>query len=175
MSRAFSLESAKWCSTGKDREALALALQHMNESPIKQDTEPHLTVPAFLMQLEVPKAASVKDYIRTVNFENNEVKVAWTDEHGDWVRQAFTSRPDNVVVQWLKPPAGQSLNVRISLQRSAEWSMRSGMDWGSHAGIGATAPDREHSPRESRDRRPKLFPQRASKPTRFGRTATNSG
>jgi len=127
---------------GKNREATALALQHMNEGPIKQDTEPHLTVPAFLMQLDFPKAAAAKNYIRTVNFENNEIKVAWTDEHGDWLRQTLTSRPDDVVVQWLTGPSGQPVNVRISLQKSAEWSMRSGMDWGSHSGINATAPDK---------------------------------
>jgi alpha-L-fucosidase 2 len=127
---------------GKNREAIALALQHMNDGPIKQDTEPHLTVPAFLMQLDFPKAAPVKDYLRTVNFESSEIQVAWTDEHGEWIRQTFTSRPDNLVVQWLTAPAGQPVNVRISLQRSAEWSMRSGMDWGSHWGIGTTSPDR---------------------------------
>ena len=127
---------------GKNREAVALAIQHMNDGAIKQDTEPHLTVPAFLMQLEFPKAAQAKDYLRTVNFENGEIKVAWSDEHGDWVRQTFSSRPDNVVVQWIAAPAGQPVNVRISLRKSAEWSMRSGMDWGSHSGIGATAPDR---------------------------------
>ncbi len=127
---------------GKNREAMALALQHMNDGPIKQDTEPHLTVPAFLMQLDLPKAAAAKNYIRTVNFENGEIKVAWTDERGDWLRQTFASRPDNAVVQWLAAPAGQTVNVRISLQKSAEWSMLSGMDWGSHSGIGATAPDR---------------------------------
>ena len=127
---------------GKNREAVALAIQHMNDGAIKQDTEPHLTVPAFLMQLEFPKAAQAKDYLRTVNFENGEIKVAWSDEHGDWVRQTFSSRPDNVVVQWIAAPAGQPVNVRISLQKSAEWSMRSGMDWGSHSGIGTTAPDR---------------------------------
>lgn len=127
---------------GKNREAVALAIQHMNDGAIKQDTEPHLTVPAFLMQLEIPNAAHAKDYLRTVNFENGEIQVAWTDEHGDWVRRTFSSRPDNVVVQWVAAPSGQAVNVRISLQKSAEWSMRSGMDWGSHSGIGATAPDR---------------------------------
>jgi hypothetical protein len=127
---------------GKTRDAVALALQHMNNSPMKQDTEPHLTVPAFLMQLDSPKRASAKDYIRTLNFENGEIQVAWTDEHGDWFRRTFASRPDNVIVQWLTAPAGQKVNVRISLQKSAEWSVRSGMDWGSHAGIGSTAPDR---------------------------------
>jgi len=128
---------------GKGRDAIALALQHMNNSPIKQDTEPHLTVPAFLMQLESPKAGQARNYLRTLDFESGEIKVAWTDDHGDWLRQAFTSRPDNVVVHLLTAPAGGTVNVRISLQKSAEWSERSGMDWGSHAGIGATAPDRE--------------------------------
>jgi hypothetical protein len=128
---------------GKDREAMALALRHMNDGPIRQDTNPHLTIPAFLMHLDLPKTASVKDYLRTVDFETGEAKVHWTDEHGDWVRQAFTSRPDDVVVQWLTAPAGQLVDVRIALQRSAQWSMVSGMDWGSHPGIGNTAPDWE--------------------------------
>ena len=160
---------------GRNREATALAVQHMNDGPIKQDTEPHLTVPAFLMQLDFPKAASVKDYLRTVNFENSEIKVAWTDEHGDWLRQTFTSRPDNVVVQWLTPPTGQPVNVRISLQKSAEWSMRSRMDWGSHAGIGSSAPDRAaFTPGASGSPRKRPL-RRASKPARSGRTRTNSG
>jgi len=126
---------------GKHREATALALQHMNESPIKQDTEPHLTIPAFLMKLDLPESASVSNYLRTVNFENSEIKVIWTDEQGDWIRQTFTSRPDNVVVQWITAPEGKTLNVRISLQKSAEWSTVSGMDWGARRGIGTTDPD----------------------------------
>jgi len=135
-------EVRKMVLAGKDREAMTLALEHMNDSPIKQDTEPHLTIPAFLMQLDLPKTASVRDYLRTLDFETSEAKVYWTDEHGDWVRQTFTSRPDNVVIQWLTAPAGQAVNVRIALHKSADWSMASGMDWGSRAGINATAPDR---------------------------------
>ncbi len=118
---------------GKNKEAIALAIQHMNESPIKQDTEPHLTIPAFLMNLNLPKAASARNYLRTVNFDNSEIKVIWTDEHGDWLRQTFTSRPDNIVVQRLAAPEGKTMNVRISLQKSAEWSMYSGMDWGAQS------------------------------------------
>lgn len=60
---------------GKNSEAIALALQHMNESLIKQDTEPHLTIPAFLMNLDIPKTKSVRNYLRTVNFENSEIKI----------------------------------------------------------------------------------------------------
>jgi hypothetical protein len=127
---------------GNDRGAMKLALQHMNDGPIKQDTEPHLTIPAFLMHLDLPKTASVRDYLRTLDFETGEATVHWTDGRGDWVRKALTSRPDNVVVQWLTAPAGQPMNVRIALQKSAQWTMVSGMDWGSHAGINTTAPDR---------------------------------
>jgi len=123
---------------GKHSDAMSLAVERMNASPIKQNTEPHLTIPAFLMQLDFPKTAMVENYLRTLNFENSEIKVLWTDEHGDWLRQTFASRPDNVVVQWLNAPAGQSVNVRISLQKSAGWSMVSGATWGSHPVKGAT-------------------------------------
>ena len=76
------------------------------------NTWPHPTVPAFLMHLDFPKTASVKDYLRTVNFESSEAKIYWNDERGEWLRQTFTSRPDNVVVQLLTAPKGQSVNVR---------------------------------------------------------------
>ncbi len=122
---------------GRHREAMELAVQHMNESPIKQNTEPHRTIPAFRMQLDVPKTTSVKDYLRTVNFENSEIKVAWTDERGDWIRQTVASRPDNVVAQWLTAPKGQSVSVRISLQKSGEWTMTSGVSWGNRPAHGA--------------------------------------
>ncbi len=126
---------------GKSKEAIALAIQHMNESPIKQDTEPHLTIPAFLMHLSLPESLSARNYLRTVNFDNSEIKVMWSDEQGDWLRKTFTSRPDNIVVQWLSAPEGKKMNVSISLQKSAGWSMYSGMDWGAKRGIGTTNPD----------------------------------
>ena len=122
---------------GRHREAIALAIQNMNEGDIKQDTEPHRTIPAFLMQLDFPKTSSAKNYLRTVNFENSEIKVLWTDENGDWIRQTLASRPDNVVVQQLTAPTGKPLNVRISLQKSAGWRMCSGVTWGAHPKWGA--------------------------------------
>jgi hypothetical protein len=126
---------------GKTKEAVALAIQRMNESPIKQDTEPHLTVPAFMMTLNFPKTTSAKNYVRTVNFENGEIKVIWSDEQGDWIRRTFTSRPDNVVAQMITAPQGKTLNVQVSLQRSGAWTQCSGMDWGGLRGIGTTDPD----------------------------------
>ncbi len=126
---------------GKNDEAIALVLENLNKSSIKADTEPHLTIPAFLMKLNLPESTSAGNYLRTVNFENSEIKVMWTDAQGDWVRRTFASRPDNVVVQWLTAPAGKTLNVRISLEKSPGWSMTSGMDWGARRGIGTTDPD----------------------------------
>ncbi|MCU0456454.1 MAG: glycoside hydrolase family 95 protein [Bacteroidales bacterium] len=126
---------------GKTNEAITLALQNMNESPVKQDTEPHLTIPAFLMKIDLPRTGTIRNYLRTVNFENSELKVIWTDENGEWLREVFTSRPDNIVAQRLTAPEGKTMSVRISLQKSGEWSMASGMDWGARRGIGTTDPD----------------------------------
>jgi hypothetical protein len=102
---------------GKYQEAIELAFKEMNKGPIKQNTGPHPTVPAFLMRLDLPKTVSVKDYLRTVDFESSEVKVHWSDESGDWLRQAFTSRPDDVVVQLLTAPKGQQVNARIAVRK----------------------------------------------------------
>ncbi len=142
---------------GKHAEAMALALERMKESPIPPDTDPHRTVPAFLMRLESAKGAA-RNYLRTVDFESAEANVYWGDERGNWVRQTFASRPDNVIVQRLTAPAGQAVNVRISLHRSPAWHMRSGIDWGSHAGIGSTSPDRETFNLGANGAPPKLAP-----------------
>ena len=104
---------------GKYREAVEFAFQKMEEGPIKRNTYPHPTIPAFSMRLDVPKTASVSNYLRTLDFECSEVKVHWSDERGEWLRRTFTSRPDSVVVQWLAAPQGQPVNVRIALQKSA--------------------------------------------------------
>lgn len=104
---------------GKYHEAAALGYQKWRE---------RLTGPGgmgfgggggFSMRLDFPSAPSVKDYLRTVDFESTEVKVHWTDERGEWIRRTFTSRPDNLVVQWLTAPKGQSVNVRITLSAVA--------------------------------------------------------
>jgi hypothetical protein len=38
----------------------------------------------------------------------------------------------------LTAPAGQTVNVRISLQKSAQWNMNNGMTWGNHPNRGST-------------------------------------
>lgn len=77
----------------------------------------HFTLPAFTMHLDFPRTASVRNYLRTTDFESTELKVHWTDNRGEWVRETFTSRPDDVVVQRFTAAKGQQVNVRIELER----------------------------------------------------------
>jgi alpha-L-fucosidase 2 len=103
---------------GKYHEAAHFAYEEWHKHPIPQ-TMSFGGGLSFAMRLEYPNSPTVRDYLRTVDFESTELKVHWTDDRGEWVRRTFASRPDNVVVQWLTAPAGQSLNVRIAFQRSA--------------------------------------------------------
>jgi alpha-L-fucosidase 2 len=100
---------------GKYKEAVEYAFAEMEKSPIKLNAWPHSTVPAFMMNIDFPKTASAKNYLRTVDFESSELNVYWNDKHGDWLRQTFTSRPDNVVVQLISAPKGQLVNAKIKL------------------------------------------------------------
>jgi hypothetical protein len=95
--------------------------------------------PGFSMHLDFPKSAAAKDYLRTVDFESTEIKVHWTDDRGQWVRRTFSSRPDNVVVQSLAAPQGQSVNVRVTLQRAAPAFRGGGLGAAPAAAPGAAA------------------------------------
>jgi hypothetical protein len=101
---------------GKYREAVDTAFRAMEDAGMPMNLWTHETIPAFLMQIELPKVGWAKDYLRTVDFESGEVTVVWKDEHGEWLRQAFASRPDDVVVQLLTAPRGRSVDARISLR-----------------------------------------------------------
>jgi alpha-L-fucosidase 2 len=113
---------------GKFQEAVEFAFAELRKGPIKESTFPHPTIPAFLMRLEFPATSVVKDYLRTLDFESSEAKVYWSDNRGSWLRQTFTSRPDNVVTQLLTAPKGASVNVRITKVKSE--GMRFGNDGG---------------------------------------------
>jgi hypothetical protein len=123
---------------GKYHEAAQFAHDEWHKTPSNSAGGGFGGALAFSMRLDFPKTASVKDYLRTVDFESTELKVHWTDERGEWVRRTFTSRPDSVVVQWLTAPRGQSVNVRIALQR-AVGGIRGGLGAAPAGGLGALA------------------------------------
>ncbi len=103
---------------GKYHEAVMLAYNEWQKNPVSRGMG-GFGGGRFSMLLEFPESSSVRNYLRTVDFESTEVKIHWSDENGDWVRRTFTSRPDNVVVQWLTAPSGKTLNVRIKMSEGS--------------------------------------------------------
>jgi len=120
---------------GKYHEAVMLAYNEWQKNPVSRGMG-GFGGGRFSLLLESPGTASVTNYLRTVDFESTELKVHWTDERGDWVRRTFTSRPDNVVVQWLTAPGGQSVNVNIRMSEGGGRGLRGGQDF---AGIRSRA------------------------------------
>jgi alpha-L-fucosidase 2 len=120
---------------GKYHEAVMLAYNEWQKNPVTRGMG-GFGGGRFSMLVELPGSASVRNYLRTLDFESTEVKVHYTDEHGDWVRRIFTSRPDNIVVQWLTAPTGKSVNVRIRMSEGGGRSLRGGQDF---AGIRSRA------------------------------------
>ena len=111
---------------GKYEEAVMLAYNEWQKNPVRRGMG-GFGAGRFSLWLESSGSASVRDYLRTVDFESTEVKVYWTDDRGAWVRRTFTSRPDHVVVQWLTAPRGQSVNVRIKMSENRRRVFRGGL------------------------------------------------
>jgi hypothetical protein len=64
--------------------------------------------PAFMLRIGMAETSSrVTNYVMTENFETGEVIARWTDEHGNWKRRLFVSRPDNAVVMSISGPRGK--------------------------------------------------------------------
>ncbi|GIH22294.1 hypothetical protein Aph01nite_06040 [Acrocarpospora phusangensis] len=71
--------------------------------------------PGFKMTLQLPAAGEVTNYVRATDYAAGVVSVNWTDDKGDWKRDAFVSQTDGVTVQHLPAPAGQRLDVKLGL------------------------------------------------------------
>lgn len=71
--------------------------------------------PGFKMTMQMPGAGEVSNYVRSTDYSAGVVSVNWTDDKGDWRRDAFVSQNDHVAVQYLPAPTGQKLDVRLGL------------------------------------------------------------
>jgi alpha-L-fucosidase 2 len=100
---------------GKYREAVDMAFNAMNLAGLPVNEYPHATISAFLMHLEIPEEGAAENYLRTTDFECGEIKVYWTDQRGEWVRQIFASGPDNVIAQRITAPKDQLVSVKIAI------------------------------------------------------------
>lgn len=78
--------------------------------------------PALYFKISVPKKGEVKNYSRTLQLDSGEVSVRWTDDRGDWQRDIFVSRPDNVVVTRLRRPSNASLTAELRFAARPGWN-----------------------------------------------------
>jgi hypothetical protein len=100
---------------GKYQEALAYSMAAAAKDGYPGGMMNHDPSDAMTMRIAIPADGAVKNYLRTLDFQSGESKVLWEDNRGAWVRTAFVSRPDNLVVQYLTPPQGKLLNTTIIL------------------------------------------------------------
>jgi alpha-L-fucosidase 2 len=100
---------------GKYKEALAFSMAAAAKDGFPGGMMNHDPSNAIVMGIGIPADGAIRNYLRTVDFESGEVKVLWEDSRGAWVRNAFVSRPDNLVVQLLTPPQGKLLNTTITV------------------------------------------------------------
>jgi alpha-L-fucosidase 2 len=111
-------EVRKLMLEGEYKKALDLSLAAAEKTETKPGTNNLRPHPAFDMRIDTPGQHAVRDYLRTTDFESGEVKTVWTDGQGQWVRRAFVSRPDNVIVQLLTAPSGGVINATLRLDTS---------------------------------------------------------
>ena len=107
----------KMLLAGKYREGADYAFQAMTDAGLPVNTKPHATIPAFAMRLTQPAAGPAEDYLRTLDYESGEMRVTWRDHNGSWLRRAFASRPDNVLVQHFAAPDDGVLDLELALHQ----------------------------------------------------------
>lgn len=111
-------EVRKLMLEGKYQQALELSFEEAARAGMPPGTQNHRTMPAFIMKIDQAGKGKIRNFLRTTDFESGEIKVMWDDDDGSWLRTAFVSRPDNMVVQSFSAPEGSLINTRISLETS---------------------------------------------------------
>ena len=79
----------------------------------KRWTDPF--VPAFDVRVKMSANGAVGNYSRTVDFATGVAAVNWSDARGEFQRQVFVSRPDDVVVLAIKGPQAGSVDCELQL------------------------------------------------------------
>lgn len=92
-------------------------LSHTKGYGRKRATDPF--IPAFRMNIN-SDSCEVKKYVRAVDFTTNEVEVKWENTQGTFSRQIFISRPDNVIVIWMRSNNGAPINTKLNLSQITE-------------------------------------------------------
>ncbi|MFA6126897.1 MAG: glycoside hydrolase N-terminal domain-containing protein [Bacteroidales bacterium] len=75
-------------------------------------------VPAFDMGIKMNSEKIINDYVRSVNFQNGESTVHWSDANGTYERKLFVSRADGLVVMKISGSRKGILNCELKLKRT---------------------------------------------------------
>lgn len=70
--------------------------------------------PGFHFHVSLDSNGQPMGYRRETNLETSEVSVFWTDNRGDWQRNIFVSRTDDIIVMEIIPPPGFPVNAKLS-------------------------------------------------------------
>ncbi|MEN7551035.1 glycoside hydrolase N-terminal domain-containing protein [Rapidithrix thailandica] len=113
--RQYLNKTRKLIIDGKYKEATAYSVEMAKKEGYSGLlwTDPYH--PAYAMSISQPEHGTVKNYQRRVNFLTGEVEVTWEDEHGQWSRKLFISRPDNIIVQQIKNLSGKPVSCSIGI------------------------------------------------------------
>ncbi|MEG1290374.1 MAG: glycoside hydrolase N-terminal domain-containing protein [Anaerovoracaceae bacterium] len=74
-------------------------------------------VPVCDMNITMTSCDKVKDYVRSVNFQNGESLVYWKDDKGSYERRIFVSRADGIAVMKIKSSEKGALNCDVRFNR----------------------------------------------------------
>jgi len=75
-------------------------------------------VPAFDMGIKMNNDKVISDYVRSVDFQNGETLVHWSDINGSYERRLFVSRADGIVVMQITGSKKGILNCELKLKRT---------------------------------------------------------
>ena len=73
-------------------------------------------VPAFDMRIAMSAQGQVRDYMRSVDFQNGQATVQWADDRGVFERRLFVSRADGVAVLLITGPGKGAVNCTLELR-----------------------------------------------------------
>ena len=71
--------------------------------------------PGYKMMMKTNESGAVTDYMRATDYQNGIVYVNWKDGRGEWERETFVSRDEDVTVQYQEAPADQEFDMSLEL------------------------------------------------------------
>ncbi len=72
-------------------------------------------VPAFDLRVKMDGDQTVRDYMRSTNFQTGVTTVQWTNNVGTFARKLFVSRKDGLAVMQITGPGKGKVNCRMTL------------------------------------------------------------